>query len=220
MMTASVLCVDDVASARAVDAYFPDIRAFILSLEPPPFPAAVDATVAASGEAVFERRCARCHGTYGEDGHYETRVISQARVGTDPLLSQHAGQFAAPFRTWFNGSFYGEIARLEAHDGYVAPPLDGVWATAPYLHNGSIPTLAALLDSSLRKPRTIIGRGRDAYDLDAVGWKSYDVDINPDVDARWIYDTSAPGYSNAGHTFGDSLTDEDRRALLEYLKTL
>jgi cytochrome c5 len=220
MMTASVLCVDDVAAARAVDAYFPDIRAFILSLEPPPFPDELDAALATSGKAVFERRCSKCHGTYGPDGRYETRVIPLARVRTDPLLAEHAGQFAAPFRAWFNDSFYGEVARLEPHDGYVAPPLDGVWATAPYLHNGSIPTLAALLDSSLRKPRAIIGRGRDAYDLDAVGWTSYDVEANPTIDPRWIYDASVPGYSNAGHTFGDTLGAADRRALLEYLKSL
>jgi len=218
MMTASVLCVDDVASARAVDAYFPDIRAFILTLEPPPFPAPIDATVAARGKVVFERRCSRCHGTYGEDGHYETRVVPLAKVGTDPLLAEHAGQFSAPFRTWFNGSFYGEVARLEPHDGYVAPPLDGVWATAPYFHNGSVPTLAALLDSSLRRARYVIGRGRDAYDLDAVGWQTWDADASPGIDPRWVYDASAPGYSNAGHTFGDTLSAEDRRALLEYLK--
>ncbi len=220
MMTASVLCVDDVASARAVDAYFPDIRAFVLSLEPPRFPGAIDAPLAARGQAVFERTCARCHGTYGPDGRYQTRVIAQSIVGTDPELARHAGQFAAPFRTWFNDSFYGEIARLEAHDGYVAPPLDGIWATAPYLHNGSVPTLAALLDSSLRPTRSIIGRGRDAYDLDAVGWRSFPVDHIPGIDARWIYDTTVPGYSSAGHTFADGLTADDRRNLLEYLKSL
>src|SRR5690606_21241467 len=103
---------------RAVDAYFPDIRAFILSLEPPRFPAPVDGALAARGKTVFERRCSRCHGTYGDGGRYETRVIPQAKVGTDPLLARHAGQFAAPFRAWFNGSFYGEVARLEPHDGY------------------------------------------------------------------------------------------------------
>ncbi|HUQ07853.1 MAG TPA: hypothetical protein VM261_35405 [Kofleriaceae bacterium] len=222
MMTASVLCVDDVAAARAVDAYFPDIRAYILSLEPPPFPAAIDAPLATSGKAVFERRCSRCHGTYGEGGHYQTRVIPQKKVGTDPLLAEHAGQFAAPFRTWFNSSFYGEIARLEPNDGYVAPPLDGVWATAPYLHNGSIQTLAELLDSTLRERVFVVHRRRDAYDLDAVGWKTLGVTtpVDPAIDRSVVYDASIPGYSNAGHTFGDTLTAEDRRALLEYLKSL
>ncbi len=220
MMTASVLCVDDVASARAVDAYFPDIRAFILSLEPPRYPDPIDGVLAAHGRTTFERTCAACHGTYGPGGHYATRVIAQRVVGTDPLLAEHAGQFAAPFVRWFNSSFYGEIARLEPGDGYVAPPLDGVWATAPYLHNGSVPTLAALLDSTTRVARTMIGRGRDAYDLDAVGWRSDAVEDVPGVDPRWIYDASVAGYSNAGHTFGDDLTAAERRAVIEYLKTL
>ena len=66
----------------------------------------------------------------------------------------------------------------------------------------------------------MIGRGRDAYDLDAVGWRSYPVDDTAGVETRWIYDASVPGYSNAGHTFGDGLSADDRRAQLEYLKTL
>jgi mono/diheme cytochrome c family protein len=219
MMTASVLCVDDVASARAIDADFPDVRAFVLSLEPPRYPAPIDAALAARGHEVFTTRCARCHGTYGEGGAYQTRVIPQRVVGTDPLLAQHAGQFAAPFVAWFNASFYGEKSRLEPGDGYVAPPLDGVWATAPYFHNGSVPTLAAVLDSSLRRDRTWIARGADAYDLDAVGWQTpaFDDDGRP---SKWIYDATVPGYANTGHTFADHLRPDDRRALLEYLKSL
>ena len=224
MMTASVLCVDDVATAEAIDAYFPDVRAFILSLEPPPFPGPIDAALAARGREVFGARCARCHGTYGPDGRYETRIIPLAVVGTDPELARHAGQFAAPFTSWFNRSWYGTRARLEPGDGYVAPPLDGVWATAPYLHNGTVPTLAALLDSSQRHQRTVIVRRRDGYDLDAVGWESLPVADHPadasDVDPRYLLDATVPGYSNQGHTFGDRLTADQRRAVLEYLKTL
>jgi mono/diheme cytochrome c family protein len=218
MMTASVLCVDDVAQARAIDAYFPDIRAYLLTLEAPKYPGKVDASLVASGKQTFEARCAKCHGTYGEGGTYQSRVVPLAKVGTDPKLAEHAGQFAAPFTRWFNSSFYGELSRLEPGMGYVPPPLDGVWATAPYLHNGSIPNLAALLDSSLRLPRTAISRGRDTYDLAAVGWpnRAPGARANP----RWIYDTSAPGYGNGGHTFGDKLTPAERAAVLEYLKTL
>ena len=218
MMTASVLCIDDLAAARAVDAYFPDVRAFVLSLEAPRYPAPIDGALAAHGQRVFADRCARCHGSYGKGGVYTTRVIPQRVVGTDPLLARHAGQFAAPFVLWFNRSFYGERSRLEPGDGYVAPPLDGVWATAPYFHNGSVPTLTAVLDSSLRRDRTVIARGHDQYDLDAVGWRTPALDGS--LDPKWIYDTAVPGYDNGGHTFGDRLTADDRRALLEYLKSL
>lgn len=220
MMTASVMCVDDVATAREVDAYFPDVRAFILSLEPPRYPGTIDAALAARGGEVFEGTCSGCHGTYGPKGRYVTRVIPKDVVGTDPLLADHAGQFAAPFTRWFNRSFYGEIARLEPGDGYVPPPLDGVWATAPYFHNGSVETLAAVLDSAQRPARWVRTRGGGDYDLEAVGWRSYTEVESPGADGKWIYDASRPGYSNAGHTFGDGLEPEERRAVIEYLKTL
>jgi mono/diheme cytochrome c family protein len=215
MMTASVLCVDDVATARTIDSYFPDIRAYILSLEPPEYPEAIDATLAARGKLVFEDTCSKCHGTYGAGGSYRSKLVPLAKVKTDPLLARH-GQFAAPFTKWFNSSFYGERARLEPGDGYVPPPLDGVWATAPYLHNGSVPNLVALLDSSQRRPRARIDRR--AYDLAAVGWPNADAPDGTPV--KYVYDTGVPGYSNAGHTFGDKLSTAERAAVIEYLKTL
>ncbi len=218
MMTASVLCVDDVAQAKAIDAYFPDIRAYLMTLEAPKYPGKVDATLAADGKQTFVARCSKCHGTYGDGGTYQSRIVPLDKVGTDPKLAEHAGQFAAPFTQWFNSSFYGELSRLEPGMGYVPPPLDGVWATAPYLHNGSIPNLAALLDSSLRLSKAAIVRGRDAYDLAAVGWPNRAP--ADDANVRWIYDTSAPGYGNGGHTFGDKLTPVERAAVIEYLKTL
>jgi hypothetical protein len=220
MMTASVMCVDDVATARAIDAYFPDIRAYIASLEPPAYPGQVDAGLAEAGRAVFDNRCAGCHGTYGDDESYPNRIIPIDEVGTDPELHRGSGQFAAPFRDWFNRSFYGEIARLEDGPGYVAPPLDGVWATAPYFHNGSVPDLTAVLDSSQRPARWIRQRHAGAYDLDRVGWTTLAPEAIPGVSPAWIYDTALPGYSNAGHTFGDALEPAERRAVLEYLKTL
>ncbi|MEO8702055.1 MAG: hypothetical protein ABI867_18575 [Kofleriaceae bacterium] len=218
MMTASVLCVDDVATARAVDAYFPDIRAYVLTLQPPAFPESIDRALAARGKQTFETTCSKCHGTYGAAGTYRSRVIPLATIGTDPRLAEHAGQFAAPFTSWFNSSFYGEIARLQPGAGYVPPPLDGVWATAPYLHNGSVPNLAALLDSSKRRPRTHIERGNTAYDLVDVGW--HNEEPAADTETKYIYDTSVAGYANTGHTFGDKLTPGERAGVIEYLKTL
>jgi cytochrome c5 len=220
MMTASVLCVDDVPTAERVDAYFPDIRAYILSLEPPRYPGPIDAALAVRGRQAFESACSRCHGTYGPGGRYRSRVVPLEKIGTDPVLAQRAGQFAEPFTRWFNSSFYGARARLEPGAGYVPPPLDGVWATAPYLHNGSVPNLAALLDSSLRLPRTYIERDDDGYDLGAVGWPNIDAAQRPGAPAKRIYDTSLPGYANGGHTFGDRLSRDERAAVIEYLKTL
>jgi hypothetical protein len=98
----------------------------------------------------------------------------------------------------------------------VAPPLDGVWATAPYLHNGSVPTLTALLDSRQRPARWRRDHASDVYDLRAVGWP-YTAGTAGDAQT---YDTTLPGYGAGGHTFGDALDAAQRSALLEYLKTL
>ena len=105
--------------------------------------------------------------------------------------------------------------------GYQAPPLDGVWATAPYLHNGSVPTLHALLKSSER-PR-VFRRPASTdfanYDKAHVGWIVEPLSVAPDVarmpthEARYIFDAGRFGLGNGGHTFGDKLTEGDRIGL-------
>jgi hypothetical protein len=228
MMTASVLCTDSVAEAQEIDAYFGDVRAYITSLEPPPNPTPIDAAKAARGKAVFDATCSVCHGTYGDGGTYPNLLIPLDEIGTDPVIGSGAAQFADRFVDWFGKSFYGESARLEPRPAYYAPPLDGIWATAPYLHNGSVPSLAALLDAKTRptfwRRKATDGLGQD-YDP-TIGGIGFDVvdhgqDAEPDAAARRrIYDTTKPGYGNGGHTFGDALAADDRAALLEYLKTL
>lgn len=225
MMTASTLCVDSVEKAKAIDETMPDLRAFILSLEAPVYPWPTDSTLATQGEAIFLETCSGCHGTYGEDSTYPNLLIPQAEVGTDPALALGASQFAQRFVDWFNGSYYGELGFLDPHNGYIAPPLDGVWATAPFFHNGAVPTLAAVLDSSKRPTYWTRSFNSSDYDPVTVGWKTTALDHgqadepNPSL-RRAIYDTTLPGYGNAGHTYGDGLSTHDRVALLEYLRTL
>ncbi|HVH47197.1 MAG TPA: hypothetical protein VM925_32890 [Labilithrix sp.] len=226
-MTASVLCTSSVEESRAIDAYFADVRAYIASIEAPKYPHAIDTALAEQGRTVFEATCSRCHGTYGGDDTYPNRLVTLPEIGTDPLLGSGAGQFGEPFVKWYGDSFFGELARFEPKEGYIAPPLDGIWATAPYLHNGSVPTVAALLDSTQRP--TYWTRDFDdssAYDQAALGWVFTALDhgkagaTGSKKQKAEIYDTTLPGYSNAGHTFGDALTPEDRAAVIEYLKTL
>jgi hypothetical protein len=80
-------------------------------------------------------------------------------------------------------------------DGYRTSLLRGLWLTAPYLHNGSVPTLEALLSPPGERPVTF---ARGAFTVD----------------------TRAEGSSNQGHGFGAELPAEDRRALVEYLRSL
>ena len=224
MMTASILCSSSVEESRAIDAYFADVRAYITSIAPPKFPFPIDASLAEHGRGVFEKRCATCHGTYGETPTYPNKLVPLAVIGTDALLASGTAQFGGPFVDWYKASFFGEAARLEPKEGYVAPPLDGIWATAPYLHNGSVPTIAALLDSASRPAFWTRSFDSKDYDPDALGWRYTALDHGkaaaPKAERPSIYDTSRPGYGNTGHLFGDVLSAEDRAAVIEYLKTL
>ena len=225
MMTASTFCVDSVAQATAIDAYFPDVRAYVETLAPPKYPGSVDGALAARGQTIFEATCSRCHGTYGGAGTYPNLVIPLSDVGTDNLLATGGGQFAQAYVDWFDGSFYGAIAHLDPQPGYYAPPLDGIWATAPYFHNGSVPTLEAVLDSPNRPKYFVRSTTPTDYDVAAMGWKfaaqSTGQDAESDPNKRkLIYDTTKLGYGSGGHTYGDALSSDDRAAVLEYLKTL
>ncbi len=225
MMTASTLCTDSVDEAKAIDAYFPDIRAFILSIEPPQWAHAVDAALAGQGKAVFASHCARCHGSYGAGGSYPNLRVPLSEIATDPLLATASTHLSHDFVQWYAESFYGEISRIAPGEGYVAPPLDGVWATAPYLHNGSVPTIEALLDSK-KRPKFWTRTFDDSdYDTAALGWRFKALDHGQAAEPNsavqiTLYDTTLAGYGNGGHTFGDALTDAERKAVLEYLKTL
>jgi mono/diheme cytochrome c family protein len=225
MMSASLLCTDSVEEAQAIDAAFVDVRAWIETLAPPAWPFPIDQSLVAHGKTVFEATCSRCHGTYGTGGVYSSELVPSGIVQTDPLLATGASQFGAQFIQWFATSFWGQTSRLDPQPGYIAPPLDGVWATAPYLHNGSVPTIAALLDSSKRPTYWTRSYVSTDYDQTAIGWIAVPVDhgqateTNPQARVK-IYDTTLPGYSNEGHTFGDALGAADRAAVLEYLKTL
>jgi hypothetical protein len=103
------------------------------------------------------------------------------------------------------------------HNGYMAPPLANIWSTAPYLHNGSIPTLWALMNPELRPAKFYVGG--HALDFTDVGI-SYPEGYQP-----WskpvLYDTSLDGQSNKGHEWQfQPLSQDDKRALIEYLKVL
>jgi mono/diheme cytochrome c family protein len=225
MMTASTFCIDSVPQAQSIDAYFPDVRAYVETLAPPKYPGTIDAQLAARGQTVFEATCARCHGTYGSTASYPNLVIPLSDVGTDPVLAGGAAQFAGVYVDWFDHSFYGQIARLDSQAGYYAPPLDGIWATAPYFHNGSVPTLEQVIDSAARPQAWTRSFDPSAYDVASMGWTftaspgGQDAQSDPNQ-KKLIYDTTKLGYDSGGHTYGDALSADDRAAVLEYLKTL
>jgi cytochrome c peroxidase len=201
------------------------VQQYLLSIDPPKYPFAIDAKLAELGRGHFQDHCAKCHGSYGDKPTYPNKIIPIDEIGTDPNRFRNIGEkyHAAYAKSWF-GKEEPIGKPLTKSVGYQAPPLDGIWATAPYFHNGSVPTLDGVLNSKSRPKRFTrsFKTGECEYDKDRVGWIVTETDAKPAnaYDRRKIYDTSRPGHSNRGHTYGDDLTAAERRAIVEYLKTL
>jgi mono/diheme cytochrome c family protein len=210
---------------KDLESTFEDIQAYFRSITPPKYPFAIDTARAERGRQVFEKTCSKCHGTYGPAGTYPNEIVPLDIIGTDPA---RANGITRRFVEHYNSTWFGEHEKVdEEMVGYQAPPLDGIWATAPYLHNGSVPNLALVLQSNARPTRFRRPPSTDFihYDRDNVGWK-FELEPAPADpklkahDSRFIYDTARWGLGNRGHTFGDKLKDAERADVLEYLKTL
>jgi hypothetical protein len=141
-------------------------------------------------------------------------VVPIAEIGTDPYrLNSYTVAFAANQYSLYPDSSY-RFSHFRKTNGYANHPLDGIWLRAPYLHNGSVPTLRDLLEPQDRRPK-VFYRGYDVFDGANVGF----VSDGPEAQAFSRYDTGLPGNSNSGHDYGTTLQEEDKRAIVEYLKT-
>jgi mono/diheme cytochrome c family protein len=219
LMGAILLTVNDTAHAAKVNEHMDDVLAYLQKLEAPKYPKTIDKQKAERGQVLFEMNCAKCHGFYGSYSSYPNYLIPQHVIGTDSMLNKSNYQYSDMIE-WFNTSWFSKgenAAKLVPFNGYVAPPLDGVWITAPYLHNGSVPTLESLLNSKLRPTYWSRNFSKTEYDYEKLGWK-YQAEEKPG--GKNVYNTTLPGYGNYGHTFGDKLNDEERASIIEYLKTL
>jgi Cytochrome c len=189
-----------------------DLNAFLHDLEPPAFPGPIDRARAARGKQVFRNTCAPCHGSYeAYDERHPNQVIPMAVLGTDPNR----------VRVWDEAAIqYVKqdpiMKRLDLKPGLglMPPSLKGVWATAPYLHNGSVPTVYDVLNPATR-PASFY-RGGLHLDPVKVGLST----IEKGEPGQQRVDTTVPGDGNIGHPFGAPLTDAQRWDVVEYLKTL
>ena len=197
------------------------VRDWIMELPAPVYPKPVDKALAAKGEALYKQQCLDCHGDHQfrngvKLGKYLGKVTPLAEIGTDPYrLNSYTYQFAANQYGLYPDSKY-RFTHFRKTDGYANHPLDGIWLRAPYLHNGSVPTLRDLLEPPENRPKTFY-RGYDVYDHDKMGFIS---NVPAEKDHQFFYyDTAVPGNSNSGHLYGTDLADEDKDAIVEYLKT-
>jgi mono/diheme cytochrome c family protein len=189
------------------------VAQWALDLKPPPFPPAhIDRSKVEKGGQIYQASCARCHAV-GSAGVGQVTPI--AEIGTDPeRLNSFTSALVEKMNTIGTGKPW-KFSHFRKTEGYSNMPLDGVWLRAPYLHNGSVPTLRALLFPDER-PRTFY-RGYDVYDWQKVGFTSE----GPEAATGGVqFDTSLRGNSNSGHLYGRELPPADREALLEFLKTL
>ena len=219
LMASNLLTVNDTSESREVDGHINDVLAYIYSLRPPFYPKPVNKQLARQGETIFITNCSKCHGKYTGSDEYPNLLIPESVIKTDSMLFKSNYQ-NPQFVNWFNNSWFAQgdhPARLEPFNGYIAPPLDGIWATAPYLHNGSVPTLEAVLNSHARPRYWQRDFANPEYDYEQPGWKYTRQTAPGGTD---VYNTDLPGYGNYGHYFGDKLSDKERKAVIEYLKTL
>lgn len=209
------------ADLDAAEPRFVELRQYLLSIPPPAWPfGALDAAAVERGRAVFRAQCVVCHGDERCE-RVESQLVDPQTVGTDAKLAQNYG---AEQVAYTNSSWFGAVTPSRATHQYAAPSLRGVWASAPYLHNGSVPTLAQVLESGTRPVVfRVLGAEQADYDPVKVGFA---VEARAEVpaalpradQARW-YDTRKPGLGSGGHTFGDALTAQERSDVLEFLKS-
>jgi hypothetical protein len=181
------------------------------AIRAPRYPWAIDAAASARGAIVYGARCAACH----EGAEGDARLHDPAAVGTDPT---RAVAFTQAQADRFNrllaelqmpGYTPSGTPGLRGTQRYWAPTLAGVWARSPYLHNGSVRTMAELLTPPAGRAASF-QRGSRRYDAAALGY----TDEGP-----YRLETRGPGRSNAGHAYGTDLSPADKRDLIEYLKT-
>ena len=194
-----------------------------------PYPFDVSEKLYMRGEAIFQQACATCHFAGNP------AVVDPVEVGTSPNRAIVLTDFAEsaliaqlreacvgePECYQSDGAPYPDDEILDPPGAYAQLPLNGIWASAPYLHNGSVPTLYHLLTGD--RPETFY-RGNFSYDQEYVGFVWEEA---VDTDRALLFDTRKDGYSNSGHTGlvynGGYDWSEDTDALwdlLEYLKTL
>ena len=204
------------------------------------------------------KKCSNCHGSYERNPNAKDYSVAGGwfvnyshsdklkDVGTDSAYNDVLRTFRPIARhidklvEYYEKKGTPELAPTESYpdeNGYVAPPLVGVWASAPYFHNGSVPTIEAVLNSELRPEIWARSTNPFDYDLGSVGLvheamtrdeyvTSMQVASNAHpqtaaaIDFAYTYDTTQFGRSNGGHTFGDQLTDDERAAVIEFLKSL
>lgn len=185
---------------------------WIANVQAPKYPFTINQDLAAKGDAIYKRDCASCHSAGGEN---TGKVLPVETTGTDRHRTDMWTAEAANAYNNYDGGYWG-FKNFQKKTGYVSVILDGVWLRAPYLHNGSVPTLADLFETPDKRPK-LFWRGYDVYDQDKIGFVTTGDEA---VRLGSKFDTAEAGNSNAGHLWGTTLSADEKKSLIEFLKTL
>lgn len=189
-----------------------------------PYPGKIDDALARTGYATFENECTECHGHYAPPGDpfrlaYHEQVVSIARLGTD---SARLDALTPAFVRTVNGlPATRGLTHTRKSGGYVPPPLNGVWARGLYGHNGQWPSIFVLATPPAKRPHRYFVDPDAPYDLDHLGTRFRPAAPGDKPrDDEYLYAGDQPGFSVAGHPFLARLGADQKRAIIEYLKTL
>jgi cytochrome c5 len=172
----------------------------------------IDQASASRGASIYKANCVSCHG--GEES--DARLHSPNETGTDPRRAELFTQLQADRFNKFlaeleiAGYQASKMTGLRSTQKYWAASMPGAWARSPYLHNGSVRTMAELLTPPNERAKTF-HRGSRVYDPILMGFTD---------EGSYVFDTSGPGNANTGHDYGTKLATEEKRDLMEYLKSL
>ncbi|HEX8089180.1 MAG TPA: cytochrome c [Blastocatellia bacterium] len=197
------------------------IEDWLLTAEPMKYPYTIDEALAAKGGQLYAQYCASCHGKSGTDfsGEYVGQVTPIERIKTDRWrLDSYTFDLCANQNLFYAGYGDERFSHFRKTFGYANAPLDGIWLRAPYLHNGSVPTLRDLLEPEAMRPK-VFYRGYDVYDPKRVGFVGSVAEENGRK--FFLYDTSLEGNGNQGHDgpeYGTLLSPEEKDAIVEFLK--
>jgi mono/diheme cytochrome c family protein len=187
--------------------------AYLRDKPPPGFPGKIDQKKASAGKLLFDRECAACHAGEKVGTRLPLSAVNTDKGRLDSWNKQAAIE-ANKVVSRMGLKRKGLVE--ETLEGYNAVYLDGIWLRAPYLHNGSVPTLRDLLKPVAERPKQF-WRGYDLYDLENVGFFS---DRPEAKEVGTLLDVTTKSGSNQGHEFGTKLSEPEKDALIEYLKTL
>lgn len=155
---------------------------------------------------------------YNFTGKTVGQVEPNSKLGDDP---HRLNSYIERFREYQLANFFKGTPHQFKHfvktDGYANVPLDGLWLRAPYLHNGSVPTLADLLKTPDQRQVAFV-RGSDHLDSVNGGFQAPGCD--PRLPERaFCFDSRLPGNGNSGHLYGTELPAPAKADLLAYLLT-